>query len=58
MGKGGDTRSCGISPREVEDCLEALSGHVAARIVGCLFLEIVESVIEERERVIEERERL
>ena len=35
--------------REIEDCLEVLSGCVAAGIVGCLFLEIVERVIEERD---------
>ena len=34
---------------ETEDCLEALSGCVAARIVGYLFLNIVERVIKERD---------
>ena len=32
---------------EIEDCLEALSGHVVAGIVGCLFIKIVERVIKE-----------
>ena len=34
---------------EIEDDLQALSGHVAARIVGCLFLKRVKSVIKERD---------
>ena len=42
LGRGGDTGSSGISPHEIEDCSEALRGRVAARMVGCLFLEIVE----------------
>lgn len=40
-----------LTPHEIEDCLKALNGCVAARIVECLFLEIVERVIKEREKL-------
>ena len=46
-----------LALHEIEDFIEALSGHVADGIVGSLFLEIMENVIKERERVIKERER-
>ena len=36
---------------EIEDCLEVLSGHVAAGIVGCLYLKIVERDIKERDKL-------
>lgn len=45
-----------LALHEKEDCLEALNGRVAAGILGYVFLEMVESVIEERERVIEDRD--
>ena len=45
-----------LALRQIEDCLEALNGRVAAGIVGSLFVQIVESVTEERERIMEERE--
>ena len=41
---------------EIEDSLEALSGLVAAAVVKSIFLEIVESVIKERERDFDRRE--
>ena len=37
---------------EIQDCLEALSGYVTAKIMGCLSLEIVERVIEERDKLL------
>ena len=46
-----------LALHDIEDCLEALSGHIADGIGGSFFLETVESVLEERERVIQERER-
>ena len=42
-----------LALREIEDCLEILSGHVAAGITGSLFLEIVETAFEEKERIME-----
>ena len=42
-----------LAPCELEDCLETLGGWAVAGIVGSLFIEIVENVIQEKERISE-----
>ena len=47
-----------LALHQIEDCLEDLSGCVVASIVGSLFIQKVESVIEERQRLWQERDTL
>lgn len=47
-----------LALHQTEDCLELLSGRGVPGIVGSLFIQIVESVIEERERLRQKRDAL
>ena len=47
-GKGGNTGSCELVVPEIGNCLEALSGHESAGIVGLLFPEALERLTKER----------